>query len=98
MHAFFESSQFLEHMGVVDGAIDSLRTLHKKYELVAITARSSHIEQPTRAWLAKWFGDILDRVIFCNLWTLSPGLAKVTKASICKGNYDIVQLYTTRLA
>jgi 5'(3')-deoxyribonucleotidase len=49
---------------VVEGAVDALKQLQKRFELVVITARSQKYADETHAWLDQHFPDLFQQVHF----------------------------------
>jgi len=62
-------------------AIEAIKQLQKKFDLVVITARQDTYKEQTHAWLEKHFSAAFKDVHFLAIWNDGP---KETKAEVCK--------------
>lgn len=83
MHEFFKSD-FFQNIQVVRGAVEGIGKLRNMgYELVIVTSRQLVIEQDTRKWISKHFGeDSFKDIAFGNHWGLQG--QKITKTELCQ--------------
>jgi uncharacterized HAD superfamily protein len=69
---------------VHDGAIDGLRELTKKHELIAITSRPLFFKEKTLKWIEKYFSGIFEKIIFTNQYSSDGEYAKVNMSNVCQ--------------
>jgi 5'(3')-deoxyribonucleotidase len=80
-YSHFVESGVSKELIPVDGAIDALKQLKKRFELVIITARSDEQMEDTHHWLDSHFPELFKSVDFVPTWDPNN---KVSKGIICK--------------
>lgn len=83
-HEWFRSfiqSGAKAHQQPIDGAIDTINHLKKRYQLVVVTSRESSLVDITQAWLEDHFPSTFKGVEFVHVWS---GDKKTSKGIICK--------------
>lgn len=81
IHAYLDTHYF-ETGQPIAGALQSLRRLAKRYELVIITARDIHYRGKTEAWLEQHFGDLFSQVHYTH--TLDEPHKEIEKYVLCR--------------
>ncbi len=79
---FFETDNFT-NLEPVKGSIESIKELSKQQDLYDVTSRPYKIENKTRVWLNKHFGDVFQEVHFTNGY-VGTDVPSRTKLEICK--------------
>lgn len=96
---YIESGRMYD-LDPIQGALDALRSLRRRYSLVLVTARSLREVDYTEHWLERHAPGVFDEVTFVHRWSGEDG-ALASKASICTelgadylidDNYDHCQL------
>jgi 5'(3')-deoxyribonucleotidase len=77
----FVNSPDKANLKVIEGAIEAINRLKKKYELVVITSREGAGMKVTKPWLERHFPDTFSRVEFVIAWSQNE---RVSKAVIAK--------------
>lgn len=73
---------------LVDGALESIKELAKKYELIILTARHPMFKDKTENFLKSHFGDIFSQILYTGESFQKYG---VTKSDLCKQlNIEII--------
>lgn len=85
VQAFFTSPNFLRGIPLVPGARHGLECLKQAgFRLAVVTSRQLQIEEHTRTWLARHFGEgFFDEVVFGNHWGID-GRKKRSKREMCE--------------
>ena len=65
MSLFFESPHFLD-IEPIEGAVESIFLLSKYFDLQIVTSRSFDIEDKTKVWVQKFFGNMFSAIHFGN--------------------------------
>lgn len=95
---FIDAGKMAELEEIPD-ALESLRSLKDRYDIVMLTARSEREVGDTHSWLGRHALGVFDQVIFMHQW--QPEQALPTKGEICRGigakyliddNYDHCQI------
>ena len=76
----FDNSKYCDEVKPIKGAVEAIKKIIKKHEIVVITQRLKRFETKTRLWLAKYFPEIKDVFFIRNEY---HKLVK-SKAEICK--------------
>jgi 5'(3')-deoxyribonucleotidase len=76
----FVVSSYKENLEPMKDALDTLKNLRKRYDLVIVTSRDHRTVEWTHNALSKHYPNIFDDVHFVPLWGNGE---KVTKAKIC---------------
>ena len=67
VHDFFASDIFRNNIEPLDGAVEALKNLSRRFEIHCVTARQLQYEDLTKMWLNKHFGDdVISQVHFGN--------------------------------
>lgn len=77
----FVNSPDKANLKVIEGAVEGINRLKKKYELVVITSREGVAMEVTKPWLERHFPDTFSRVEFVAAWSKDK---KVSKAIVGK--------------
>lgn len=77
-HASYVSDQ--SHVPAITGAVESLQEMHKNFQLIAISSRSTEMQDATERWLKDRFNSQFDSVICIGHGKKS----KITKGQACK--------------
>lgn len=80
MYEKFVTSSYKENLKPIQGAVEVLRKIRRKYELVIVTSRDNRTTELTHRALAEHYPEIFSDVHFTPLWGNGE---KVTKAKIC---------------
>ncbi len=67
----------------ISGAVECLRSLRRRYQLVVLSARDPNFAAITDEWLNKHFGGVFDRVIL-GIGHSERGEGSTTKAEVCR--------------
>lgn len=70
-------SDSLENLQPLDGAQQGVEFLKERFRLIAITGRSSEVQQRTHEWIEKYFPNMFSDVFF--LGTIEHGYEQVDK-------------------
>jgi 5'(3')-deoxyribonucleotidase len=81
VHQFFDSDHFREGIAPVPGALQVLKKLQKKCDLVIVTSRQTAIQDATIKWLETHYPDTFSELYFCNHFALDG--KSCTKAEMC---------------
>ena len=82
VHQFFESHHFRDGIVPVPGALDVLKKLQSKCDLVVVTSRQTAIQDATLRWIEAHYPGIFTELYFCNHFALEG--ESFTKAEIMK--------------
>lgn len=81
----FHASGISAHYLHKEEAVEVLRNLAERYELVIMTSRRQVLEKMTLDWLDKHYKGIFSKVYFTGIWEgEGDNKASLTKASLCK--------------
>lgn len=83
LHNFYEEVDF-DEIKPIESAIESIKLLGEKNELIAITARPLSYQTKTLLWLDKYLPGVFNEVVFTNQFSKQNGDSKTTKGAICK--------------
>jgi len=81
MGSQFVASGVHAKMEVIPGALEALKYLKQKYQLVIVTARNKAVNDMTLDWVGMHFPDIFDDICFAKIWEEEG--QKITKATLC---------------
>ncbi|QDZ23033.1 haloacid dehalogenase-like hydrolase [Chloropicon primus] len=81
VHQFFDSHHFRDGIVPVPGALQALRELRTKCDLVVITSRQNAIRSATERWVESHFPGVFEDLFFCNHFALDG--ESVSKAEMC---------------
>lgn len=79
-NAYLDANVKSKHQ-LVDGAVETIRLLERKYDLVIITSREDRMVAVTHEWLGRHFPKIFKQVEFVRIWEKN---GEHTKATIGK--------------
>lgn len=79
---FYDSPKF-EKIKTIQGAKTAVKKLLKQHEMIAITARPSHVEVKTRNWIEKHYPKVFREIYFTGHYFTAEE-KRVTKGDICK--------------
>lgn len=79
----FYSSNYMELVLPIDGAINSIYKLSKKHNITFITSRPVFLKEKTNRWLKYYFPHKVFPVYFTNQYTFQKE-ARINKSDICK--------------
>lgn len=69
----------------INGAIEALRQLQKRYTLVVLTSRRADVQQETLDWVDRHLPDLFKEIHFTGFWdTNKPGGHLLTKGELSK--------------
>ncbi|MEK6970216.1 MAG: hypothetical protein AABW68_00790 [archaeon] len=69
VHQFYATPAF-DEMPVIDGAVAGVTRLSKGHELFIITSRPAYLQEKTKAWIERYFGDAFVEILFGNAYSL----------------------------
>ncbi|MGM5484388.1 MAG: 5' nucleotidase, NT5C type [Nanobdellota archaeon] len=87
------SSDALEELNPLPGAVESLKELSRKHELIIVTARQEKNKEKTYNWIDKHLPGVFDKIVFTNRFN-DDELRKVDVCTdhgaslIIEDNYD----------
>lgn len=81
----YHESGYIASYGVIDGALETLKQLRERFNLVILTTRRNSINQLTKDWIDKYYPDIFDDIIFAGFFdTPTKDSINMTKAELAK--------------
>jgi len=80
VHGFFNTPNFLNSRPFKE-AVEAINTLSKNHKMIVVTGRDTIIEDVTRAWLDKHFGELFAEAHFTARYNLDGNSR--TKAEVC---------------
>ena len=88
---FLIEENFYENPPVIEGAVETLRRLRVKFDLVILTSRPMFMRDATLKFLDSNFPNLFKEVLFANIWDAYDDegvdlhtLSHITKAEICR--------------
>ena len=87
--AHFLDSGGLKGQKPIPGAIDAIKKLETKFNLVIVTSREDKYMDITHKWLSEHFPDVFDHVRFTSMWGQKASAAKAKIVKEIKTSYLI---------
>ena len=80
-HNFARTANYA-NLPIIDGSVQIMAELLKKYELYLVTARQIVFEEVTRKWVDKHFPNIFKKIVFANHYP-TDGTQSYSKGEVC---------------